>query len=80
MQSIADSGSRSCWKEGREIDTGSWIVNQKTKARGGETVGCVPFFSFGEEPVGMGTTGLFNKDFSPSPPLTKRVHWLVLIP
>ena len=68
MQSVGGSGNTSCWEGSSEIDTRSWIVNQKTKARGGETVGCVPFFSFGEEPVGIGTIGLFNKDFSPSPP------------
>ena len=34
MQSVGSSSSKSCWEESSEIDTGSWIVNQETKARG----------------------------------------------
>ena len=62
MQSFGSSGSGSYWKEGSEIDTGSWIVNQETKARGWRDSGLCTIILFGEGPIGIGTVGLFSID------------------
>ena len=62
MQSVGRSGSKSCWEKSSEIDTGSWIVNQETKARGWRDRGlcrlCTKVFNF------MGTIGLVSLRWS----------------
>ena len=60
MQNVGKSGSKSCWEESSEFDTGRWIVNKETKAGGGEIGGCVPKFLFCVGSIDRGTVSLFS--------------------
>ena len=76
MQSVGSSGNKSCGEKGSEIDTGSWMVNQETKARGWRDSGLCTIVLFVEGPIGIGTVGLFNTDLSRSPSsLRNSIGW-----